>query len=68
MTVPGQKKITRPSGARAYWLNGVEGIALEAALADFIGHMGGARLVISKRCVRGQAHYTLELKKDTLKT
>lgn len=68
MTDPDRKKIVRPSGARAYWLSGAEGISLEAALADVITHMGDARLVISKRCIDGKSHYTFELKKDKLKT
>lgn len=68
MSEPERKKIMRPSGARAYWLGGVEGIALEAALSDVIAHAGDARLVISKRCIDGRAHYAFELKKDRLKT
>ena len=63
-----QKKIVRPSGDRAYWLPGVEGICLESALCDFVGHRGVARLVVSKRLIGGKAHYVFELKKDHMKT
>lgn len=65
---PPRKKIVRPSTVRAYWLPGVAGITLEAAMSDFINHHGGARLVVSKRVVNGQEYYTFDISKDKLTT
>ena len=53
---------------RTYWVPGLEGIVLEATLADFIAHQGNARLVISKSSINGKAHYTFDLKKDKVDT
>lgn len=61
---PTIRAASRPTGERAYWVPGVAGIALEAALADLAGHEGSARLVISKRTVAGKTMYAFELDKD----
>jgi len=61
---PVRSKTLRPSGIRAYWLAGSQGIILEAALADLVHHDGGARLVISKRRVGQHYQYAFEISKD----
>jgi hypothetical protein len=60
---PDPRRVTRLAGERAYWLPGVDGVVVEAALADFAGHPGDARLVISKRRTNGVMRYVVELDK-----
>lgn len=50
----------------AYWLPGVEGIALEALLADLINGDANARLTITKqRTPRGTWSYSFDMQKGS---